>query len=260
METLLEVKDVNMRFGGLLALDNFNLKITSNKLFGLIGPNGAGKSTAFNVLTGIYMPTSGSIIMEGKDVTGGKPHEITKKRMARTFQNIRLFKDLSVLDNIKVGFDNEKRYSFLDSILRTKRFRISESEIEDRSFELLKVFNLQDKAYFKADNLSYGNQRKLEILRALATNPKILLLDEPAAGMNPQETDELTDIIKFIQNEFSVAILLIEHDMKLVMRICDEITVLDYGKIIAQGSPQLIKSNSKVIEAYLGGVSQGVTG
>ena len=249
---MLEVKDLTIKFGGLVAVSNFSLNIGEKEVVGLIGPNGAGKTTVFNMLTGVYTPTSGTISYLGEDIQGLKPYIITSKKIARTFQNIRLFSDLSVLDNVKISYDYKLKYNLLDSILRTPRFRKEEAKMDDEVKKLLKTFNLLDKCYEKASNLSYGEQRRLEIVRALATGPKLLLLDEPAAGMNPQETAELSNLIKWIRDTYDVSILLIEHDMKLVMGICDKITVLDYGKVIAVGSPDEIKNNPKVIEAYLG--------
>ena len=249
---MLEVKDLTIKFGGLVAVSNFSLNIGEKEVVGLIGPNGAGKTTVFNMLTGVYTPTSGTISYLGEDIQGLKPYIITSKKIARTFQNIRLFSDLSVLDNVKISYDYKLKYNLLDSILRTPRFKKEESNMDSEVKNLLKTFNLLDKCYEKASNLSYGEQRRLEIVRALATGPKLLLLDEPAAGMNPQETAELSNLIKWIRDTYDVSILLIEHDMKLVMGICDKITVLDYGKVIAVGSPDEIKNNPKVIEAYLG--------
>lgn len=249
---MLEVKDLTIKFGGLVAVSNFFLNIGEKEVVGLIGPNGAGKTTVFNMLTGVYTPTSGTISYLGEDIKGLKPYIITSKKIARTFQNIRLFSDLSVLDNVKISYDYKLKYNLLDSILRTPRFKKEEAQMDSEVKELLKTFNLLDKCYEKASNLSYGEQRRLEIVRALATGPKLLLLDEPAAGMNPQETAELSGLIKWIRDTYDVSILLIEHDMKLVMGICDKITVLDYGKVIAVGSPDEIKNNPKVIKAYLG--------
>lgn len=249
---MLEVKDLTIKFGGLVAVSNFSLNIGEKEVVGLIGPNGAGKTTVFNMLTGVYAPTSGTISYLGEDIQGLKPYIITSKKIARTFQNIRLFSDLSVLDNVKISYDYKLKYNLLDSILRTPRFKKEESNMDSEVKNLLKTFNLLDKCYEKASNLSYGEQRRLEIVRALATGPKLLLLDEPAAGMNPQETAELSNLIKWIRDTYDVSILLIEHDMNLVMGICDKITVLDYGKIIAVGSPDEIKNNPKVIKAYLG--------
>ena len=249
---MLDIKNLTIKFGGLVAVSNFSLTIGEKEVVGLIGPNGAGKTTVFNLLTGVYTPTSGTISYLGEDIKGLKPYIITSKKIARTFQNIRLFSDLSVLDNVKISYDYKLKYNLLDSILRTPRFKKEEAQMDSEVKELLKTFNLLDKCYEKASNLSYGEQRRLEIVRALATGPKLLLLDEPAAGMNPQETAELSGLIKWIRDTYDVSILLIEHDMKLVMGICDKITVLDYGKVIAVGSPDEIKNNPKVIKAYLG--------
>ena len=249
---LLEVKSLGISFGGLRAVDDFNLKIEKGQLYGLIGPNGAGKTTVFNMLTGVYKPTDGSIFLDGENITGKKTIDINKHGIARTFQNIRLFKDMPVLDNVKVGLHNHHPYSTLTGILRLPKYYKVEKEMNERAMELLKVFDLEKDAEYLASNLPYGQQRKLEIARALATDPKLLLLDEPAAGMNPQETADLTKLIYQIKNDFKITIVLIEHDMSLVMKICERIYVLDYGKCIANGSPEEIKNNEFVIKAYLG--------
>lgn len=249
---LLEVKNLGISFGGLRAVDDFNLTMDNGQLYGLIGPNGAGKTTAFNLLTGVYKPTDGSFMFDGKEMSGKSPIDINKAGIARTFQNIRLFSDMSVLDNVKVGLHNRETYGLASGILRLPSFFKQEKEMYDMGMELLKVFDLDKEANFKSSNLPYGKQRKLEIARALATNPKLLLLDEPAAGMNPNETAELMDTIALIRNKFNISILLIEHDMNLVMGICERIVVLEYGKIIANGTADEIKSNPRVIAAYLG--------
>ena len=245
---ILEVKNLTIRFGGLTAVDNFEISIEEKELVGLIGPNGAGKTTIFNLLTGVYTPTEGTISLSGESTINKKPSEIVMLGSSRTFQNIRLFKEMTVIDNIKVAYHNEMSYSFLTSIIKTKKFKEEEKRAEQVACDLLKVFGLEKFRDELSKNLPYGKQRKLEIARALATNPKILLLDEPAAGMNPQETEELMATIKLIKDQFSVSILLIEHDMKLVMGICERIVVVDYGKIIAKGTPKEIRSNKNVIK------------
>ena len=249
---LLSIKNLGIQFGGLRAVDEFNLEIEKGELYGLIGPNGAGKTTVFNMLTGVYKPTAGEIVLDGKNITGKKQIEINKLGVARTFQNIRLFSQLSVLDNVKAGLHNQYKYSTFSGIFRLPTFFKTEKKMNARAMELLKVFDLQDEADLLASNLPYGKQRKLEIARALATNPKLLLLDEPAAGMNPNETAELMDTIKFVRKEFDMTILLIELDMRLVSGICEKLTVLNFGKVLAQGKTAEVLSNPEVITAYLG--------
>ncbi len=249
---LLEVQNLSISFGGLRAVDDFNLHIEKGQLYGLIGPNGAGKTTVFNLLTGVYKPNEGIIRLDGKDITGRKNIEINQDGIARTFQNIRLFKDLSVIDNVKVGLHNQYHYSLLTGILRLPKYRRVEKEMNEKAMSLLKVFDLDKEKDFLAFNLPYGKQRKLEIARALATNPKLLLLDEPAAGMNPNETQELMDTIRFVQKNFDMTILLIEHDMKLVSGICEELTVLNFGRVLCQGKTSDVLNNPEVIKAYLG--------
>lgn len=250
--SLLKAQDLTIKFGGLIAVSDFSLDIGDNDLIGLIGPNGAGKTTIFNMLTGVYSPTSGIIEFSGEKINGLKPYEITQRQIARTFQNIRLFKNLSVLDNVKISFNYQVKYNLFETIFRLPKYFHGEDEINNQALELLKIFKLDTKANELASNLPYGEQRRLEIARALAAKPKLLLLDEPAAGMNPQETSELMVLIKWIKETFNIAILLIEHDMKLVMGVCEKIVVVDYGKIIAYGTPDEIKKNPKVIKAYLG--------
>ena len=249
---MLEVKNLGISFGGLRAVDNLNMTIEKGRLYGLIGPNGAGKTTVFNLLTGVYKPTEGQIILDGVDITGKSTVDINNAGVARTFQNIRLFKGLSVIDNIKVGLHNSNKYSTFTSVFRLPKFFKTEKKITKQATELLKVFNLENFADINADNLPYGQQRKLEIARALATNPKLLLLDEPAAGMNPNETQELMDTIRFVRDNFDMTILLIEHDMHLVAGICEELTVLNFGTELAQGKPEEVLKNPEVVTAYLG--------
>lgn len=249
---LLEVKSLGISFGGLRAVDDFNLKIEKGQLYGLIGPNGAGKTTVFNMLTGVYKPTDGSIFLDGENITGKKTIDTNKHGIARTFQNIRLFHQQSVIDNVKIGLHNEHTYSTLSGILRLPSYRKTEKIMNEKAMELLEVFDLQDEADILASNLPYGKQRKLEIARALATDPKLLLLDEPAAGMNPNETKELMETIRFVRDKFDMTVLLIEHDMKLVSGICEELTVLNFGQVLAQGKTSDVLNNPEVIKAYLG--------
>lgn len=249
---LLEAKNLTISFGGLRAVDDFNISIEKGQLYGLIGPNGAGKTTVFNLLTGVYKPNEGIITLDGKDITAQKTIDINKEGIARTFQNIRLFKDLSVIDNVKVGLHNHHPYSTITGVLRLPKFYKEEKLMTEEAIELLKVFDLDKESTYLAANLPYGKQRKLEIARALATKPKILLLDEPAAGMNPNETLELMDTIRFVREKFDMTILLIEHDMKLVSGICEELTVLNFGRVLAQGKTSTVLNDPEVIKAYLG--------
>lgn len=255
--SLLEVTDLTKNFGGLAALSNVDFRLEENELVGLIGPNGAGKTTFFNLLTGVYVPSEGDIILETNGektkLNGKKPFKITDLGLARTFQNIRLFKDLSVMDNVLIAFHSKKGVGTFHSILRTPKFYQNEEELKKEAIELLKIFRLDGKLETLARNLPYGEQRRLEIVRALATQPKILFLDEPAAGMNPQETAELTQLIRQIQQQFKITVVLIEHDMSLVMNVCERIYCLEYGRLIAQGTPEEIQKNPAVIKAYLGG-------
>ena len=249
---LLEVRNLGISFGGLRAVDDFSVNIEKGCLYGLIGPNGAGKTTVFNLLTGVYKPSEGIISLDGKDITGKKTIEINKAGIARTFQNIRLFKELTVAENVKVGLHNHLKYNTLEGILRLPGYRTVEKQMQEQAMELLKVFDLDDEADILAANLPYGKQRKLEIARALATKPKLLLLDEPAAGMNPNETQELMETIHFVRENFDMTILLIEHDMRLVSGICEQLTVLNFGRMLCQGKTADVLNNPEVIKAYLG--------
>ncbi|HJA49109.1 MAG TPA: ABC transporter ATP-binding protein [Candidatus Agathobaculum intestinipullorum] len=249
---MLEVTSLGISFGGLRAVDELSMKIEEGGLVGLIGPNGAGKTTVFNMLTGVYRPTDGGIRLDGQNLIGKKPHDICKMGVARTFQNIRLFANLSVLDNVKTGLHNEITYSLAESLLHLGSYRKKERAMDARAMELLGVFGLEGVAGYKAANLPYGQQRKLEIARALATDPKLLLLDEPAAGMNPNETAELMETIELVRKKFGVTVLLIEHDMKLVSGICEYLYVLNFGRLLAEGTPGEVLSNPEVVTAYLG--------
>ena len=249
---LLEVRNLGISFGGLRAVDDLNMNIEQGALVGLIGPNGAGKTTAFNLLTGVYLPSDGSILLDGVQLVGKHPTEICQAGVARTFQNIRLFSKMTVLDNVKVALHNHIGYSLVDSFFHIGKYAKKEKEMDERALEILKVFDLDGYADALASNLPYGKQRKLEIARALATEPKLLLLDEPAAGMNPNETKELMDTIQLIRDKFNVTILLIEHDMKLVSGICEYLYVLNFGMELAHGEPSVVLNDPRVITAYLG--------
>lgn len=252
MAELLKVDNVSMIFGGLRAVSNLSMHIDEGELIGLIGPNGAGKTTAFNMITGVYTPTEGKVYFNGQQSSGKKSYQVTQMGMARTFQNIRLFSELSVIDNVKIAYNMHVTYNLADAIVRDGKYLSEEEFITQKALDLLKIFHLEQEAHEVAKNLPYGKQRRLEIARALATEPKLLLLDEPAAGMNPQETKELMEMIRWIRKEFNLSILLIEHDMGLVMGVCERIYVLEYGMKIAEGTPDEIKQNARVIEAYLG--------
>ena len=249
---LLEVKNLGISFGGLRAVDEFSVTIEKGELYGLIGPNGAGKTTVFNMLTGVYKPSNGVIMLDGQNITGKSTIDINRAGVARTFQNIRLFKAMSVLDNVKVGLHNHYKYSTAEGVFRMPRFFSTEKEMDKKAMELLSVFELDSKADLLASNLPYGDQRKLEIARALATQPKLLLLDEPAAGMNPNETAELMNTIRFVRDNFDMTVLLIEHDMSLVSGICEELSVLNFGQLLCEGKTSDVLNNPEVITAYLG--------
>lgn len=249
---ILDIHSLGIDFGGLHAVEDFTLVLGRTEIAGLIGPNGAGKTTVFNLITNVYQPTKGVILFDGYDTRGKRPDEVSRMGIARTFQNIRLFKDMSVLDNVLVGMHNRINYPLISSVLHLPSYHREEKQAREKAMELLGIFDMQSMSSWQAGSLPYGAQRRLEIVRALATDPKLLLLDEPAAGMNPAETAELMENIKKIRDRFGIAILLIEHDMSLVMGICEGIAVLNYGKIIAKGSPEQIKNNPAVIEAYLG--------
>ena len=249
---VLQTKHLGITFGGLRAVNDFNIEIYKRELVGLIGPNGAGKTTVFNMRTGVYVPTEGDVLLEGVPLNGKKTHQFVAAGVARTFQNIRLFGQMTVLENVKVAFSKDIKYKMGAALFRTPSYWKTERELNEKALELLKIFHLENKADFQASSLPYGEQRKLEIARALATNMKILLLDEPAAGMNPTETAELVECIRIIREQFGIAILLIEHDMSLVMKICEKIQVINFGETIASGVPEEIVNNPKVIEAYLG--------
>ena len=251
-EKILRLENITMQFGGVIAVNNMNLEVGEGEIVSLIGPNGAGKTTIFNLLTGVYQPTRGSVLVNGIDIKGMPVYKVNKLGIARTFQNIRLFTDMTVLDNVKVGLHNSMKCSFFSSVLHLPGYFKAEKRANEKAMELLDFMGLAEHANEKAGSLPYGVQRRLEIVRALATNPSVILLDEPAAGMNPSETAELTETIRRIRDEFNIAVLLIEHDMSLVMGICEGIAVLNFGRIIAKGTPDEIRDNPQVIEAYLG--------
>ena len=249
---MLTVENINVYYGVIHALKDISFQVNEGEIVALIGANGAGKTTVFNMLTGVYRPTDGGIRLDGQNLIGKKPHEICKMGVARTFQNIRLFSELSVLDNVKTGLHNQITYSFAESMFHLGSYRKKEKQMDEKAMELLSVFGLEGVADYRAANLPYGKQRKLEIARALATEPKLLLLDEPAAGMNPNETEELMETIEVVRKRFGVTILLIEHDMKLVSGICEYLYVLNFGRLLAEGTPKEVLSNPEVVKAYLG--------
>ncbi|BET22718.1 ABC transporter ATP-binding protein [Solobacterium moorei] len=249
---ILEVDELGINFGGLRAVNNFSMKIEEGQLYGLIGPNGAGKTTVFNMLTGVYTPTDGTVKLEGKKINGMKPYAITRLGIARTFQNIRLFKDMTVKENVLVALDTQASYGLFSGMFKLPNSLKQEKDMDQEAMSLLEVFRLEKDADKLAKNLPYGKQRELEIIRALGAHPKLLLLDEPAAGMNPQETKNLMETIRLVRDRFNIAILLIEHDMKLVMGICEKISVLNYGMLLAEGTPEEIRINPDVVKAYLG--------
>ena len=252
MRPIIEVKNFTKKYGDFIAVDDISFTVEEGSVFAFLGPNGAGKTTAFNLMTGVYEPTSGQMDFDGKSLLGLKPYQVTQRGIARTFQNIRLFSDLSVLDNVKIAYHFHVKYGLTEAVLRVGRYYPEEDAIEQKAMECLKMFKLDDRRDEIARNLPYGEQRRLEIARALAAQPQLLLLDEPAAGMNPQETHELMEMIRWIRDDLKLTILLIEHDMSLVMGVCERIYVLDYGSIIAEGTPLEIRNNPCVIEAYLG--------